>query len=63
MQTLFFPSFGDESGLLSNGRNISLRLLLFLSNSDWYDELNCVDTYDDATTLMYMVMKGTLSSK
>ncbi|KAF8942697.1 hypothetical protein BGZ47_006210 [Haplosporangium gracile] len=30
---------------------------------DWYDELSCVETYDDATTLMYMVMKGTLSSK
>ncbi|KAF9134270.1 hypothetical protein BGW39_007580 [Mortierella sp. 14UC] len=30
---------------------------------DWYDELSCIETYDDATTLMYMVMKGTLSSK
>ncbi|KAF9353636.1 hypothetical protein BGX26_008616 [Mortierella sp. AD094] len=30
---------------------------------DWYDELSCVETYDEATTLMYMVMKGTLSSK
>ncbi|KAK5828794.1 hypothetical protein F5H01DRAFT_271168, partial [Linnemannia elongata] len=30
---------------------------------DWYDELSCVETYDDATNLMYMVMKGTLSSK
>ncbi|KAF9187550.1 hypothetical protein BGZ51_007396 [Haplosporangium sp. Z 767] len=30
---------------------------------DWYDELSCVETYDDATTLMYMVMKGTMSSK
>lgn len=31
--------------------------------SDWYDELSCVESYDDATNLMYMVMKGTLSSK
>ncbi|KAF9912895.1 hypothetical protein EC991_007507 [Linnemannia zychae] len=30
---------------------------------DWYDELSCIETYDDATTLMYMVMKSTLSSK
>ncbi|KAF9437725.1 hypothetical protein BGZ76_011434 [Entomortierella beljakovae] len=30
---------------------------------DWYDELSCVESYDDATNLMYMVMKGTLSSK
>ncbi|KAF9139584.1 hypothetical protein BGX30_007812 [Mortierella sp. GBA39] len=30
---------------------------------DWYDELSCVETYDDTTNLMYMVMKGTLSSK
>jgi len=31
--------------------------------SDWYDELRLVESYDDATNLMYMVMKGTLSSK
>ncbi|KAF9952149.1 hypothetical protein BGZ72_006478 [Mortierella alpina] len=30
---------------------------------DWYDELSCVESYDDATNLMYMVMKGTMSSK
>ncbi|KAF9375486.1 hypothetical protein BGX21_003779, partial [Mortierella sp. AD011] len=30
---------------------------------DWYDEISCVETYDESTTLMYMVMKGTLSSK
>lgn len=30
---------------------------------DWYDELRLVESYDDATNLMYMVMKGTLSSK
>ncbi|ORY94267.1 hypothetical protein BCR41DRAFT_402467, partial [Lobosporangium transversale] len=30
---------------------------------DWYDELSCIDTYNDTTTLMYMVMKGTLSAK
>ncbi|KAI7817668.1 hypothetical protein BC939DRAFT_317972 [Gamsiella multidivaricata] len=30
---------------------------------DWYDELSCVESYDDATNLMYMVMKSTLSSK
>ena len=31
--------------------------------SDWYDELSCVETYDDATSLMYMVMKSSLSSR
>ncbi|KAF9927840.1 hypothetical protein FBU30_002843 [Linnemannia zychae] len=30
---------------------------------DWYDRLNCVESYDDATKLMYMVMKGNMSSK
>ncbi|KAG0307417.1 hypothetical protein BGZ98_000311 [Dissophora globulifera] len=30
---------------------------------DWYDELSRVEAYDDATSLMYMVMKSTLSSK
>ncbi|KAF9199599.1 hypothetical protein BGZ49_010253 [Haplosporangium sp. Z 27] len=30
---------------------------------DWYDELSCVESYDEATNLMYMVMKSTLSSK
>ncbi|KAG0369452.1 hypothetical protein BGZ54_009876, partial [Gamsiella multidivaricata] len=30
---------------------------------DWYDELSCVETYDEATMLMYMVMKSTLSAK
>ncbi|KAG0249967.1 hypothetical protein BG011_008776 [Mortierella polycephala] len=30
---------------------------------DWYDELSLVESYDNATNLMYMVMKGTLSSK
>ncbi|KAG0233079.1 hypothetical protein BGW41_001647 [Actinomortierella wolfii] len=30
---------------------------------DWYDELNCVESYDESTSLMYMVMKGTMSSK
>ncbi|KAI1319219.1 hypothetical protein EDD11_004613 [Mortierella claussenii] len=30
---------------------------------DWYDELSCVETYDQATALLYMVMKGTLSAK
>ncbi|KAG0011930.1 hypothetical protein BGZ80_000325, partial [Entomortierella chlamydospora] len=30
---------------------------------DWYDELSMVESYDDATNLMYMVMKSTLSSK
>ncbi|KAF9202667.1 hypothetical protein BGZ49_007183 [Haplosporangium sp. Z 27] len=30
---------------------------------DWYDELSCIEKYDDATSLIYMVMKGTLSSK
>ncbi|CAO3573157.1 unnamed protein product [Mortierella alpina] len=30
---------------------------------DWYDELSCVETYDDATSLMYMVMKSSLSSR
>lgn len=34
-----------------------------LLSSDWYDELSCVESYDDATNLMYMVMKGTMSSK
>ncbi|KAH7051745.1 hypothetical protein BKA57DRAFT_391723, partial [Linnemannia elongata] len=30
---------------------------------DWYDQLNCVESYDEATNLMYMVMKGNMSSK
>ncbi|KAG0345931.1 hypothetical protein BG005_001028, partial [Podila minutissima] len=30
---------------------------------DWYDELSCVESYDESTNLMYMVMKSTLSSK
>ncbi|KAG0040355.1 hypothetical protein BGZ82_003361 [Podila clonocystis] len=30
---------------------------------DWYDELSCIEAYDDSTSLMYMVMKGTMSSK
>ncbi|KAF8940896.1 hypothetical protein BGZ58_004125 [Dissophora ornata] len=30
---------------------------------DWYDEFSNIETYDDATSLMYMVMKGTISSK
>ncbi|ORZ01927.1 hypothetical protein BCR41DRAFT_209090 [Lobosporangium transversale] len=30
---------------------------------DWYDELSCVESYDDATNLMYMIMKSSLSSK
>ncbi|KAI8601706.1 hypothetical protein EDD21DRAFT_304754, partial [Dissophora ornata] len=30
---------------------------------DWYDELSYVESYDDATKLMYMVMKSNLSSK
>ncbi|KAF9951048.1 hypothetical protein BGZ65_006222, partial [Modicella reniformis] len=30
---------------------------------DWYDEVSCVENYDDDTTLVYMLMKGTISSK
>ncbi|KAG0094428.1 hypothetical protein BGZ93_007223 [Podila epicladia] len=30
---------------------------------DWYDELSCIEAYDDSTSLMYMVMKGTMSSR
>ncbi|KAG0215799.1 hypothetical protein BGX28_008109 [Mortierella sp. GBA30] len=30
---------------------------------DWYDELSCVETYDEATALIYMVMRSTLPSK
>lgn len=30
---------------------------------DWYDEVSCVEAYDDSTSLMYLVMKGTMSSK
>ncbi|KAG0291463.1 hypothetical protein BGZ98_003006, partial [Dissophora globulifera] len=30
---------------------------------DWYDELSNVETYDDLTNLIYMVMKGTITSK
>ncbi|KAF9983499.1 hypothetical protein BGZ65_001732 [Modicella reniformis] len=30
---------------------------------DWYDELRLVESYDDSTNLMYMVMKGSLSAK
>ncbi|KAF9942758.1 hypothetical protein BGZ67_010390 [Mortierella alpina] len=30
---------------------------------DWYDELSCVEAYDDTTSLMYMVMKSSLSSR
>ncbi|KAF9109379.1 hypothetical protein BGX27_007673 [Mortierella sp. AM989] len=30
---------------------------------EWYDELSCIEKYDDSTTLMYMVMKSTLTSK
>ncbi|KAF9924731.1 hypothetical protein FBU30_005370 [Linnemannia zychae] len=30
---------------------------------DWYDELSCIESYDDTTNLMYMVMKGSLSSR
>ncbi|KAG0345186.1 hypothetical protein BG004_003897 [Podila humilis] len=30
---------------------------------DWYDELSCIENYDDSTSLMYMVMKSNLSSK
>ena len=35
----------------------------FPSLSDWYDELSNVESYDDLTTLIYMVMKGTITSK
>ncbi|KAK3825631.1 MAG: hypothetical protein J3Q66DRAFT_107606 [Benniella sp.] len=30
---------------------------------DWYDEVSCVEKYDDSTTLVYMLMKGSISSK
>ncbi|KAF9429946.1 hypothetical protein BGZ76_001048 [Entomortierella beljakovae] len=30
---------------------------------DWYDEVSCVEAYDESTSLVYIVMKGTLSSK
>jgi len=42
---------------------LTVILLIAFFFSDWYDELSCVESYDDATNLMYMVMKGTLSSK
>lgn len=37
--------------------------LCHVFNSDWYDELSCIEAYDDSTSLMYMVMKGTMSSR
>ncbi|KAI8360069.1 hypothetical protein B0O80DRAFT_193891 [Mortierella sp. GBAus27b] len=30
---------------------------------DWYDEVSCVESLDDSTSLVYMLMKGSISSK
>lgn len=54
-----------EKKILTARQTSFLFIFFFLPffNSDWYDEISCVEAYDDSTSLMYMVMKGNISSK
>ncbi|KAF9586613.1 hypothetical protein BGW38_000987 [Lunasporangiospora selenospora] len=59
-----YPAFKGEQII----RGYKAQDILAIVNSrklwdDWYNELDCVESYDDSTSLMYMVMKGTMSSK
>lgn len=59
------PQKQKEKKIINRTTNFFLVHFFFLPffNSDWYDEISCVEAYDDSTSLMYMVMKGNISSK